>query len=312
MRLVVVGDSHIRFKAPINRCDASFFDTQFAKWIRVFRIAQNVGAKFILQPGDLFDHPRAAEFVYSRYIQALKDNNLTVLSVMGQHDSYHHDYTGDTIERTAMGVMKSAGVVKILPNDPNEPLQIEDVKIWGAAFGQEPPDVPKASLNGRYTNILVAHASVGDKRLYPGHQLVSPPRFARANSGFHFMLLGDYHYPYEWESNGRRLANAGCMVRLTVHKRDTKRWPRCGVWDSKTNEIRWTDLGALPPEEVFKGSSIKRQAIPLEEFLQRLKQSGSIGVSFEDNLEAIMNERSTSRAVRSAVAEALEHTQAEE
>ena len=305
MKFLCLGDCHFMYRSPRGRTD-NIFETQLDKLDQVLEIG-NVKGSILLQVGDLFHRPRTPDIVKSGILKLLCEYGVQILTVLGQHDTYHHSL--QSFERTPTNVLVKAGFAELLV--PDKPIIVGEeegnvVEIYGASYGQEPVK-PGNSSN---TKILVAHVSVGDKQLFPGHELMPPNAYARKYPWFDFILLGDYHYPFYSEYKDTIIVNVGAMTRLTTKKQDQELKPQVGIYDSCDRTWSVIPLQVKEAADVFYAGSTRdadvKHAPALEEFLQRLQQSGEIGVSFTDNLEEVMKQENTSDAVRSIVSDVLE------
>ena len=304
MKFLCLGDCHFMYRSPRGRTD-NIFETQLGKLDQVLEIG-NEKRSVLLQAGDLFHRPKTPDIIKSGILKMLCEYGVQILTVLGQHDTYHHSL--QSFERTPTNVLVQAGFADLLV--PNKPIVVKEegevVEIYGASYGQEPVK-PNESSNHK---ILVAHASVGDKQLFPGHELMPPTDYARKYPWFDFILLGDYHYPFRFDYKDTIIVNVGAMTRLTTKKQDQELKPQVGIYDSCDRTWTVILLDVKEAADVFYGGSNRdadaKHAPALEEFLQKLQQSGEIGVSFTDNLEEVMKKTNTSDPVRSIVADILE------
>ncbi len=299
MKIGLLGDIHARVRAPAGRQD-DWFVIQLGKFVAALTWFKEQECDFILQPGDFFDSPRPANFVLSTYINTLDLFKISLLSVLGQHDTYYHDVVNT--ERTALNVLESAYAATLLRVDP---ITYGTVRIYGASWGQDPPILrrkPEGTIN-----ILVAHAPVGDKPLWPGHKLPSPSQYAKDHPGYDLILLGDYHYSYQTTYKDTTIVNMGCMMRMRNTPKDRDHKPRVGIYDTEKGEIETMYLPIEPSVLVFATAPTKSEpSEPLQEFLDRLRDTGKLGTSFNDNLRTMMREKKAGKKVRGVVDEILE------
>jgi len=306
MKLGLLGDIHARSRAPAGRKD-NWLDTHLGKFNEALDYFADNGCKFILQPGDFFDSPKPVNQVLSAYINALRQHEMVMLAVLGQHDTYFHDIVN--AERTALHVLQSAGVAKILGGP--KPFAYEGMQVYGASWGQEPPVMRKQTEG--VTKILLAHAHVGNHPLYPGHKLSSPQQYAVKHPDYQLILLGDYHYRYVEECKVGQattlVVDMGCLMRMRNTPMDRSHEPAVAVYDTKTRKMAPIHkLTIQPADIVFKqeAKGVVEEAPLLEEFLTRLKSTGRLSTTFADNLDAVMDLHKTSILVRSEVSSILE------
>ena len=192
MKLGIIGDTHYTNRGPSKRLD-DFFATQLLKTTEALGIFQEQGCDYIFQVGDLFDSHSVANRVKAAIISLLKQYHVKLLCVAGQHDIVGHSL--GTLPNSPLSVLEAADVIQLL-NETTLDLEIAkgfEVQTYGASFGSDIP-VPK---NPKAYNILVIHAMIGDRELYPGQNLTSPTRFLKNNPAYSLVLAGDYHYSFE-------------------------------------------------------------------------------------------------------------------
>lgn len=305
MKLVLISDIHARFLAPENRSDNSFFeDVVLNKLDQVFMIAQKHKCQAILQAGDLFDAPDPSRYVIGRLIRLFRGYNILMYSVLGQHDMIYRNWSN--INRTATYLMESAGVVKIvgldgpiLPFDETEP----DVAVHGLSFEQ---DFNLSSPIEGKLNILIAHASVGDKPLFPGHELPSPREFIKKHKGYDVILLGDYHFPFQDEFMKCQVFNTGVLVRKKTDEKEQK--PNVIIYDTATRTAETVYLDFKPWPEVFHISekTTAQDESKLQEFVDAIRGEKRTAVGFTQNLSIYYKKNEVSKGAKSRIAGAME------
>ena len=306
MKLGLLGDIHARSRAPAGRKD-DWFNVQLGKFNEALDYFADNKCRFVLQPGDFFDSPKPVNQVLSAYINALRQHGMVMLAVLGQHDTYYHDIVN--AERTALHVLQSAGVAIILGGP--KPFVYEDMQAYGASWGQEPPVMRKQTEG--LTKILIAHAHVGNRPLYPGHRLASPQQYAANHPEYQLILLGDYHYRYVEEcSVGQAttlVVDMGCLMRMRNTPLDRSHEPAVAVYDTKTCKMEPIHKLTIQPADIVftqEEKGVVEDAPLLEEFLVRLKSTGRLSTPFAHHLDAVMDLHKTSIPVRSEVSSILE------
>lgn len=303
MKILLTGDKHIRYQAPENRID-DFFETQINKEREMLEIASDTGCECILQPGDFFDNPNPPRYVLSRYIELYNEFKLPIYTVMGQHDTSMRNLD-QTVMRTATYLLQSAGVVKIVGLDKLPVMLDANTTLYGISFDQEYE--PKPQEEG--FNILMAHASVGDKPLYPGHVLPGPRDYARKHGGFSLILLGDYHYPYEDSWQGCDIINCGVSIRKTVDKRELELKPKVIVYDTEKHSHEIHYLQIRPWGEVFQIVEKPADTNRIMEFIESLKYNSGNSMSFASNLRLFYQNNVVRPEVKDIIAQAMEQVQ---
>ena len=117
MKLLLVGDLHLRFKAPANRL-GNFFADQMEKLEYLFEIAKNNECEYILQPGDFCHTHTLTDYTKYRLIDLWNYYEIPLLCVAGQHDLRFHSL--QSLEKSSLKLLESARVVEILTEERNE------------------------------------------------------------------------------------------------------------------------------------------------------------------------------------------------
>ena len=151
---------------------------------------------------------------------------VPVGAIFGQHDISGHN--ASTFIRSPLHVLESSRRVTMLGEEPEYLDGNGTVAFYGASFGQP---IPKPRWEKDF-NVLVIHAMIGDKELWPGQELAKPKGFLRKHPNFDLVLCGDYHYPFQQEYQGRWILNAGCLMRKTIGERDQKLIPGVHLFDT--------------------------------------------------------------------------------
>ena len=307
MKFLLTNDWHLRLRPPAKRKD-DFAATQLKKVEEVISIFKSEECDILFQAGDLFDRPSPAYSLLVTYIKLFKQREVCLDLILGQHDMYM--YSRESINRTATKVLESAGVVNIHTAD-GCPIHLEptgeSVVVYGASWGEDIK--PPVRKDYECTNVLLAHRMVGDRELYPGQELLGPKAFAAKHPGFDLILLGDYHYPFLYQSPSTTVVNAGALMRMTVAEFDLEHKPGVYIYDTNTREIKRIELkSALPVNEVFyhRDSTEDGPGSSLLEFIDKLRSSGDLGVSFKDNLLAYYESEDVDPKVRDLISEVME------
>jgi len=306
MRLLIVGDLHLRLKTPQGRRD-DFAQTQFSKLEQILQIAEGYGVGAILQTGDFFDSPNPANYLMSRTISQLRATRIREaipkFSILGQHDMY----LGSTDHnRTALYVLACARGVTLL--DEQKRYLDDDVAVYGASFGSPIPSIIRRRGDATF-NVLVAHMSIGFP-LFEGHVIEEPDGLLERLTGFDLILVGDYHYRFASHDRetDRYIINAGAVVRLSRSKADRAHQPSVTLFDTEEREMEVIPLDYEPAEDIFDMVNLSQQDEQkevLQKFVASLK-GAKVGVSFEHNLQKAFKANKTPTAIKALVGDAME------
>ena len=208
MKLLLISDLHLSSKVPVSRKDNTV-NTQFRKLKYVLDYAKENGC-LVLQAGDFFDKPRDW-YVLSAVISLLRDDYrelLPIYVVYGQHDTYF--YSDEVRSATSLGVLHSAGIVRVLTKDPV--VFNDGLMLYGASYGEDVKDIV-VEKSANHVVVLVIHAPIVSESQWPGDQYIYSKKFLRENSQFDLVLCGDIHQMVAVCEGNRWLVNTGPMVR---------------------------------------------------------------------------------------------------
>ena len=293
MKYLIVGDMHLRAKTPRCRTEKDFTALCLGKLKQCIDIAKENRA-CILQPGDFFDRAQPAGSLVVKLLELLESEEAyDIHTIHGQHDLLHHN-----IEAAQGSELRKMEAVSLLHLGNATGW----VSVQGIDFGQPIPEPVDAPFN-----ILMVHMMIGDKPLWPGHELTAPEAFMDKHPGFDLYVIGDYHYPFTVQHNGAWAINAGVMIRLTASERDMAHRPKVVLFDTETGpEDIYLDV--TPASEAFDLSkkAVVRDNAKLEELVKKLKKSGEVGVDFTANLVQYIEDNNVSDEVREILMTALE------
>ena len=308
MRLLLIGDTHFTLTSPERRKDF-YFKTQMRKFDEAVAIAVDYECSLILQSGDFFDSPLVSRTAEAALITKLrKFLEIPVVCTYGQHDISGH--CAATYESSPLNVLAAANAINVVHNQQvyREGESGASVDIWGAAFGEEVPEIENKTA---YFNVLIIHKMIGDKELWPGQELASPVAFLKNNPGFDLVLAGDYHYRFLQEYKGRWMINPGALMRKTISQRDLEHKPAVVVFDTLTKQAEVIELTVEPIEKVFDLTpEIKTDDSALMNFIESLKNSNSQLVGWKNILLDVMKKRKSSEGVRKQIEQAMSERKA--
>lgn len=287
MKLILVSDLHLMGRTPVSRTD-DFPETQANKISQVDNLSHKYSNCPVLQAGDFFDSYNPSFRLMNRYINMLGYPS-NWYAVLGQHDMYM--WSLDSIDRTALGVLEAADCISILRS---EVALDYGVKVYGCSWGQEIPKIRGANE----FNILVIHKNIGDKALFPGHDLVNPRRFLNKHK-FDLILCGDYHFPFEYTNGDRTILNTGVICRKSIAEKDIH--PSVILYDTEIRKYEWIELKHerdpfTNKEKVKKESMIGN--IDLSDFLGNIDATEPTKISFKDNVMKALEVKGIKKEVK--------------
>jgi len=303
MILGILGDTHFTNRSPERRID-SYWDTFGRKTEEVLSIFKENECDAVIQVGDFFDTPTVANRVKSFLITVLNKYRRKICCIVGQHDIVGHSVS--TLPNSPLAVLEAAGVVGLLNNNPQHLGSTKEgipIDIYGANFGEEVPEV-KEKEN---FNILVIHAMIGTRPLYPGQDLADPQRFLRKYPKYNLVCAGDYHYRFIETYKDRMIINPGALIRKTISKFDLEHRPAVVIFDTDTNTSKVIELDVESIEKVFNLTRIeKKNSDALLQFIEGLKNRGKEVVGWKHILHTVLKERNSNQEVKQIIDEVLE------
>jgi len=302
MILGILGDTQFTTSQPKRRLD-NYWETQKSKFNEALEIFRDKKCDRIIQPGDLVNSPNVSNIVMSALINMLKKYRVQLDVAWGNHDV--SGVSSATLPTSPLSVLKAARVIHVLNNEPH---QFGNVMIYGAGFNEEPP-IPK---NQNDYNILVIHAMIGNRPLFPNQELKNPKNFLKQHPHYNLVVCGHYHYRFIETYEGRTILNAGALVRESIGKFDLEHKPGVIIFDTDTNRVEIVELTIEPAESVFDLSPIKKRDNEiLNKFIERLKNRGKSAISgWKQILVKITDEKNTSDGGKLVIDQCLEEINA--
>ena len=241
MKLLLVGDVHLRASSPSKRVD-DFPAVQEAKLSEVFEIGKEFEAP-ILFTGDLFDSPSPPLSLLAKYIPKFFDYPHDIFTVPGNHDIYGASLS--TVPRSGLGVLEAAGAVKILGHAST---RLGDFNLFGHSYMHDERPTP---ISGE-KNILVSHEMVlVDKIWREQEDYIFVDDYLVLHSGWDLILCGHYHYSFEKKTGSRWVVNPGALVRIKASKGDKALRPGVLIYDTEAKTVVRQELSFEPAEKVF-------------------------------------------------------------
>jgi len=293
---------HSRFLPPENRTDKDFFAVVLNKLEQIFQITKEHNCSVLFQPGDMFDAPDPSRFVISSMLRVFrKYSDIKVFGCLGQHDLAYRSW--QNFNRTASYLLESAGVLTIVGLDGKAVELEKNIFLHGHSFEQT--ENLSNPVEGAF-NILLAHATVGTRPLFPGHELPSPKAFAKKNPGYSLIVLGDIHYAFHSVFQDTNIFNAGVVLRKTIAEKEQK--PNVIIYDTETGKFEIVFLKVEPWQNVFTipKKAKEEQNNKLQKFIAIVQGKKKSMVSFDDNLQTYYVNNEVAKPVQDRVALAME------
>ena len=271
VKLALLSDAHLTFKNFTARKDNAV-KTGLEKFAKVLSWCEEKEASLVIA-GDLFDKPRSW-FMLAQIMDLVRKAGVDIYAVYGQHDIYFR--SKDTLDRTNLGILRKAGLVKILSDIPVEVPKTRgrrglQVRIYGASYGEEIPK-PIETEQANIYNMLAVHAPIYSGSI-TGMDTLNALSFLRKHP-YDLIHCGDIHRRFEVETNKSVLLNPGPLLRKSADDYNFSHRP--GFFDmtfysGSEWEYRFVEVEHRPASEVLTRSHlIPTDGAEMEHFLEML------------------------------------------
>lgn len=296
MRLLYFTDTHIRGSNPRSRVD-NFNNTLKNKFNEITEICVEEKIDHVLFGGDLFDRPDISLSVVKDYIPYLKKLPLPIYSIAGNHDVFGQN--PGTINRTILGILEAAGILKILGSDEKVYFSDQDIRVQltGCSYFY---DLDRdEGRKGYYASkeecsyaVHMVHGLLLDKPFMEGipHTVIDDI-VDKTNADI--TICGHYHSGYGIKKIGDKyFINPGSVARVSNTASEVARIPSCLIisFEDGIKASMRPLKTALPGDRVLDRETIRKEEFKEQKLNQFIQQVNSYG-SFEVlNIEKIINE----------------------
>lgn len=225
MNYIIVGDLHLKYKAPVFRKETYF--EELKDKIKQIKFLAYVNNAKVICLGDFFNSYVEDYFELISY--ELNDLIKGWTSIIGNHDCKNS--SGD-LKGTSFGVLEKAGVISV----PN----FKEIDCYNY-FEREA--FTGKSKNGN--KIALIHDYImpnGTKEFFDYRECFE--------NDYKVVFCGHYHYPFDVVVGGTRYINPGSLMRSTITELELNRNPEVILLYSDTLEVRHIPLTVKPLSEV--------------------------------------------------------------
>ena len=226
MKLLIVGDLHIRGDNPRNRI-GNYYTACKTKLEEVFQIAQKNGAR-VIQVGDVCNSPNLAYSLLADLARFLSEYQ-SIYCIAGNHDTFAHNL--NTLPRTALGFMYALDIIKHV-DDLSGPY----CQIIGRDFNYNIDQDYSEYITPEPAapQILVVHGMLLEHS--PGFEIKHStiPRVAEVTNA-HCIISGHYHLPFCKRHKDKLFINPGALMRIQATEEEINRIPQVVLLD--TNQV---------------------------------------------------------------------------
>lgn len=277
MKGIITADFHLRADRPRCRLDEDWMESQRKAIESVFKIAVNKQCDvFIL--GDIFNTPRVPPEVVSTFISSLQEIGVNKVHILaGNHDLPYHSW--DNVNQSSFGILWNL-------KDTTDILTSIDDSYWALHFGETKARPPENA-----EPILFLHQLVfpSKKSMPPNTNAITALDLLKEHPNYKWIFVGDYHSSYHYEENGRHVINPGCLIRQRADLMDYQ--PEVAYIDTNEGIVEWIEIedkAILVTDEYLRKEEERNSRI--EAFVESVKKSGQISLSFIDNLNERIEE----------------------
>lgn len=280
----------MRETAPRCRTD-NFREAMIGKLALLRRLQERYDCP-VFVAGDIFDSWKCSHWL-TRLACSMLPKKLYV--VPGQHEMPGHRL--DNLERSPLGVLEAAGVLRILSPQVQT---IGELKVVGAAFGHED------EVCEQQGDILILHKMVWHKEPpFPG-----APASGEAGTvlnkfrGFNLIVTGDNHKSFVVRKGGRVLVNCGSMMRLKVDQIEYQ--PVLWLWTKKRNELKQVPIHIDQHAVTESEQAAQQTEHQFEKFLCEVRGVRNVPASFVENMKQFLSTHPQPSTIRDLIWEAIE------
>ena len=303
MKFLLLSDTHLLWHKPVGRIDDTK-ETQFGKWNFILDYASK-NKYTILEAGDFFNANRSW-YLLPEVMDMLKKYHIEIFCCYGQHDTYL--YNEKTRAATSLGILEKAGLVHILDEKFYQRQEIEDklrCNIYGCSYGQKVPKIK----NKDCFNILIIHAPIAEKALYPNQNYLDATTFLKENE-FDLIVAGDIHQKYAVRYENRWIVNSGPLIRKEASAYNFLHSPGFYIFDTKKiDPPEFIEVPHRSAEEVLSRNHIdaeKESDNLLNDFVSSILDINvEEGISFAENLWNFVKENKIERSVVDLLSEVI-------
>lgn len=263
-----LSDPHLTWGKPISRLD----DVKITG-IRKFNFVLDWCGKNdaeLLIPGDLTDSAHGW-YLYLELMNSIIKASTIPKVVYGQHDMYFR-----TRETTILNALAKNGFVDVMEGN-------KVVNFYGYSW----QDNVEVKIEKTKAKILLIHAPISTKPIYPGGNFIDARQFLRENKQFDLIVCGDIHRKFKVEYQGRYIVNSGPMLRLDADEYMFEHKPGFWVYDTNKKNIDWVEIPHEEADVVLSRVHIERKKeinLMMKDFIDSISKEVDLDMDFEKNI----------------------------
>jgi DNA repair exonuclease SbcCD nuclease subunit len=284
---IAAADLHLTNQKPENR-KGNYFEQILAKFEQILNITkEQTKTNLLVVAGDFFDSPTVSYDTTREVIKIIKQHNVDILAVPGQHDLRYHQ---SGLKNTPLGVLVESGFVSVQNKTSFD--------ITLAGWNEEPKE--KA-------DILIIHKMITEEfGLFPGHDYTNAKTILKQYPWAKLIISGDNHRPHIVKYLNRFQLNCGSIMRKNKDQIDYEP----AIWGINIEpriKIKRIPLKILPSKEVFDFDKIEKNEIQddikkeaqelIDKFIQEIENEETTKINFPKIVQKIIQETKPSEQV---------------
>ena len=286
---LLTADWHIRGDRPVCRTD-DYMEAQKKKIEFILTLGKKHDCPIFIA-GDLGNRPLWGDKLLNYFIEILnKYSDVGIYTICGQHDLLNHRL--DKWNEGGLGVLSKKGYIKVLTE------KYENIQPF--SYGEKIEDT-EAEIVLLHTMVVKNQKS----KLWEAQEAPSAKRIIKKLPKTKLVLTGDNHQSFVVEYEGRILCNPGSLMRMSANQIDHQ--PSIYLWYAEDNSI---ERVYLPIEkDVISREHIEvaeERNSRIESFVNRLKETEELGLSFEKNVEQFFKTNRTRKRIMEKIWESME------
>lgn len=275
MKMLIIGDIHIRANTPISRKD-DIKDVLKDKFFKIRKLIEKEDVDFVLTTGDVLDRSFVGNETLLLAEELINSLKVPIYSICG-----NHDLKGNTInnyKESSISILERLCSSLIIPM--SDSLNFGNIRIYFSHYGNDNFIIENKD-DSKY-NIIVAHSMIVDS-----YCMFEAIDVNSVNTNADLIITGHNHQKF-YKNN---VYNAGALLRLSSAKGDMDRKVEVGIFNSDTKQITQVELDIADYTEVFDvDTANKKQQILNESVIQELSDIISNVTSTSDIINIVISE----------------------
>lgn len=292
MKFVVTADWHLRRSVPVclTMSEDEFFNYQFQIVDEIYNHAINESARAVCIAGDIFDKAVPSIRILNALLDKIRfyqnEHKIQTMLIAGNHDLPGHSL--GLVSDSGFGSLLASGLI-------TRESTIVDFFDWGNE---------KEQSESNSQEIALVHHLCMEK--VPEHfEAMTPEDVFKMYPYSRWIVCGDNHHGFLFEKKpDYHLVVPGAITTHSVSLFDEQK--RVFLIDTDDDEnCRWLPLSDAPEEFLTDKhlAEAEERNERIESFIEKLKTQGKIGMSFPENLERALLDKSIRSEVKKIIHE---------